>query len=221
MAACLVMSACSSTATSTNAIEGSVPSRFGGPFASAPVSAVPAATGTNAFNPGDCPAVDIRTGAESLVVSSKTSDGTEADVRYELALNRLARQCRLVDGNLVMRIGVEGRIVLGPAGAPGPVDVPLRFTVIQEGIEQKTIATRFKRIGAEVASGQGNVTFSDVDDDLSFPMPSRADLATYRVDVGFDEQGDVDKKPAAKKSAAKHRQSAGNEGSSGKAGRRT
>jgi hypothetical protein len=151
--------------------------------------------------------VDIRTGAESLTVSDKTSDGTEADVRYELALNKLARQCTLVDGNLVMKIGVEGRVVLGPAGTPGRVEVPLSFAAIEEGIAQKTIATNSKRVGAEVPSGQGNVIFSDVDDDLSFPMPARTDLATYRVYVGFDEPGDAaQKKPAAKKPAAKRKQ---------------
>ncbi|HLH94282.1 MAG TPA: hypothetical protein VKW08_04120 [Xanthobacteraceae bacterium] len=204
VAAPLILAACSSTSTST-AQPGST-SRFAGLFATAPVAAPPA-TNVTAFNPDDCPQVDTRTGAASLTVSDKSSEGTAADVRYELSLNQLARQCTLLDGNLVMKIGVQGRIVLGPAGAPGPVDVPLRFAVIQEGIEQKTIATKFKRVSADVPTGQDNVIFSDVDDDLSFPMPSRAELASYRAYVGFDEMGDTPaKKPAAKKPAAKRKQ---------------
>jgi hypothetical protein len=38
-------------------------------------------------------------------------------------------------------------------------------------------------------------------------MPSRAELASYRAYVGFDEMGDTPaKKPAAKKPAAKRKQ---------------
>jgi hypothetical protein len=208
LAAGLGLSSCAATAPSAGGpAEGGGTGGFAGLFASAPVVAGPAATGTAAFNPDDCPAVEIRTGTASLMVSDKAADGAAGDVRYQLALNQLARQCTLLDGNLVMRIGVQGRIILGPAGAPGEVDVPLRFAVIKESLAPKTIATKFKRVGAQVPSGQDNVIFSDVDDALSFPMPSRAELATYRVYVGFDELGDAaEKKPAAKKPAAKRKQ---------------
>jgi hypothetical protein len=50
------------------------------------------------------------------------------------------------------------------------------------------------------------VAFSDVEENLSFPMPSRAELPAYRVYVGFDEIGDApQKKPAAKKPAAQRK----------------
>ena len=201
-----LLSACSSAATSTGTAEPGATSRFAGLFAGAPVTATQAATGAPAFNPDDCPQVDVRTGAASLTVSDKAGDGAATDVRYEFSVSQLARQCTLVGGNLVMKIGVQGRIVLGPAGAPGEVDLPLRYAVIQEGPQPKTVTTKFKRVAAEVPSGQSNVVFSDVEDDLSFPLPSRADLANYMVYVGFDELGDApEKKPAAKKPVAKRK----------------
>ena len=204
LAAGVAVSACSSAGTSTGTAEPGATSRFAGVFASAPVSASQAAPGAPAFNPSDCPQVDVRTGAGSLSVSAKADDGAATDVRYLLSVNQLARQCTQVGADLVMKIGVEGRIVLGPAGAPGQVDVPLRYAVIREGVAPKTITTKFKRFAAEVPTGQSSWTFSDVEDGVSFPMPSHTELSTYVVYVGFDELGDgAEKKPAAKKPAAK------------------
>jgi hypothetical protein len=109
-------------------------------------------------------------------------------------------------GNLVMKVGIQGRIIVGPAGGAGQVDIPLRYAVVREGTEAKTIATKFKRVPANVPTDQSNIVFSDVEENLSFPMPSRGELAAYMVYVGFDEIGDgPEKKPAAKKPAAKRK----------------
>jgi len=95
---------------------------------------------------------------------------------------------------------------VGPVGGPGQVDIPLRFAVVRESAEARTIATKFTRVSAEVPPGQANAVFSDVEESLSFPMPSRAELAAYMVYVGFDEIGDgPEKKPAVKKPAAKRK----------------
>jgi hypothetical protein len=202
LAAGLAVAACSSAATTAPAPDGG--SRFGGLVGSAPVAATAAATpagaATTAFNPDDCPPVELRAGAGSLSVSAKAADGTTGDVRYLLSVSQLARQCTLVGNNVVMKIGVEGRVILGPAGTSGPVELPLRYAVIQDGPTPKTVTTKFKMGAASVADGQANVAFSDVEDGVAFPLPSHADLASYTVYVGFDEQGDgTTKKPAPKK----------------------
>ena len=36
---------------------------------------------------------------------------------------------------MTMKVGIEGRVITGPAGGPGKVDVPLRIAVVQEGVE--------------------------------------------------------------------------------------
>jgi hypothetical protein len=127
-------------------------------------------------------------------------------VRYQLSFTQLARQCTVIGSDLVMKVGVQGRIIVGPLGGPGPVDIPLRYAVVREGAEARTIATKFKRVTAEVPPGQSNVVFSDVEESLSFPMPSRAALAGYIVYAGFDEIGEgAEKKAAVKKPAAKRK----------------
>jgi hypothetical protein len=206
LAAALLLSGCSSasTPTSTDTAATGATSRFSALFSGSASPPAQAAAGGSASSGNDCPSVDIRTGAETYTVNGKPPEASATDVRYQLSFTDLARQCTLVGGNLVMKVGVQGRIIVGPIGGPGPVDIPLRYAVVQEGIAPRTIATKFKRVGAEVPPGQSNVVFSDVEEDLSFPMPSRAELAGYMVYVGFDAVGDApEKKPAAKKPAAK------------------
>ena len=45
-------------------------------------------------------------------------------------------------GNVVIKVGVQGRIILGPAGAPGQLTLPVRIALVKEGLEPKTIWTK-------------------------------------------------------------------------------
>ncbi len=105
-----------------------------------------------------------------------------------------------------IKVGVQGRVLLGPFGTPGSVNIPLRYAVVREGPEPKLIVTRFKRISVTITPDQARIQFVDIEDGLSFPLPSSAELAAYVVYVGFDEVGDKnEKKPtrAAKRAAAR------------------
>jgi len=151
-----------------------------------------------------CPGVDVRAGASTMNIAVKPDQATAGDLRYQLSFGQTARECRVQDGNLIIKVGVQGRVILGPFGTPGSVDVPLRYAVVREGPEPRTIVTKFKRTGATIAPGQTHVQFVDIEDGLSFPLPSAAELEAYVVYVGFDEMGDKnEKKPArsAKKTA--------------------
>ena len=81
-----------------------------------------------------CPGVEIRQGASTMSFSTTTpGDPSALGLRYQVTISRTARDC-LVRGNmLTIRIGMEGRIILGPAGGPGHLEVPVRYAVVQEG----------------------------------------------------------------------------------------
>jgi hypothetical protein len=130
-------------------------------------------------------------------IAVRTDQATAGDLRYQLSFGQTARECRVQDGNLAIKVGVQGRVILGPFGTPGSVDVPLRYALVREGPEPKTIVTKFKRTGATIGPGQTHVQFVDIEEGLSFPLPPGGDLSAYVVYVGFDEMGDPkEKKPA-------------------------
>jgi hypothetical protein len=79
--------------------------------------------------------------------------------------------------------------------------VPLRLAVVQEGVNPKTILSKFAREQVTIANAVDRVTFTHIDPEISFPMPQpAANIDSYVVYVGFDPQGaqQEKKKPAAK-----------------------
>ena len=76
----------------------------------------------------------MRTGAATLMIGSKPGEGEPSaiDLRYQGSFVRTARECHVNAGVMTMKVGVEGRVIIGPAGGPGDVDVPLRFAVVQK-----------------------------------------------------------------------------------------
>jgi hypothetical protein len=137
------------------------------------------------------------------MIGSKPGEGEPSalDLRYQATIIRTARECRVTAGVMTMKVGIEGRVITGPAGGPGTVDVPLRLAVVQSGVNPKTILSKFVREQVTIANAVDRVTFTHIDPEISFPMPQPAALIdAYVVYVGFDPMGaqPEKKKPAAK-----------------------
>jgi hypothetical protein len=171
-----------------------------------------AAAAINA-NDVDCPEVQIRTGASTLMIGSKPGDAAPAalDVRYQGSIIRTARECHVNAGMMTIKVGIEGRIITGPAGGAGTVDVPMRIAVVEEGVSPKTVATKFGKEVVTVNNSVDRVTFTHIEPDITFPLPQPLGLIErYVIYVGFDPLGDkpakkppVKRKPVAKKPLAK------------------
>jgi hypothetical protein len=206
LAGALALAGCSSSSTGSPDSSPSLTSRLSGYFGSSKQTpATPAAPAQPIAATVDCPGVDIRQGAATLMIAAKgTQTPTAADLRYQLSFSQFARECRSADGSFNIKVGVQGRVVLGPQGGPGNVEVPLRYAVVREGPEPKMIVTRFKRIPITVGPNDNNVPFTDVEDGLTFPVPPAAELEAYVIYVGFDEIGEKPARPAPK--TAKQRQ---------------
>ena len=168
----------------------------------------PPAAGAISADDIDCPEVQVRTGAATLMIGSKPGEGEPAalDVRYQGSIIRTARECHINSGMMTMKVGIEGRIITGPAGGPGTVDVPLRIAVVQEGVAPKAVASKFGRETVVVNNAVDRVTFTHIDPDITFPLPLPLGLIdSYVVYVGFDPLGDkpVKKPPVKRKPIAK------------------
>src|SRR5262249_10877134 len=190
-AAALMVSAamlCGCSLASSVGSSDSSPS-FASRFASLFSSATPGVTQPHSPTPSapdvECPAVDIRTGASTMNIAAKTADATAGDLRYQLSFGRTARECAVQGASLIMEVGGQGSVILGPMGGPGQVEVPLRYEVVREGPQPKTVETKFKRIAVTIRPGQTHVQFVDIEEGLTFPMPSKSELDAYVVYVGF------------------------------------
>jgi hypothetical protein len=157
----------------------------------------------------ECPGVTIRRGAATLTSTSDGAEQNALNLRYQVGFGQTARECRVRDNMVTIKVGVQGRVILGPAGSPGPVDVPLRFAVVHEGVEPKPIVTKLERLSVNVAPGDTNVLFTHVEEDLTFPLPKGAEIDSYVIYVGFDPIGarEMDRRRPPQRPARQRRQS--------------
>lgn len=141
-----------------------------------------------------CPPVSIRSGASTLGVGLPGKPASGSDLRYQLTITRTARSCDLNGNQITARIGIEGRVIVGPAGAPPTVDIPLRVAVVQEGVQDKIIFTKFYRTSTAMTGD--NVIYSFVAEDVVYPVPTGDANDSYIFYIGFDPNG-MKSQPAA------------------------
>lgn len=167
-------------------------------FSSKPASYAQAGTSaadSTEFNPTDCPPVDIRQGASTFSVNTAAKNPAESALRYQGTFAQTARSCSRSGPTMTIKLGVQGRIILGPGGGPGQIDVPLRFALVEEGVRPKTVWTKFYKVPVIVGEGQPNVSFTHIEDDLTVPMPDKNTLDAYVLYIGFDPLGAASEKP--------------------------
>lgn len=159
---------------------------FGG-SSSTPASATSATPTTEEF---DCPRIDIRQGASTLLVNANANEPNALGLRYQGTFVRAARECRVQGTNVNIKIGVQGRVILGPAGGPGNVNVPLRFALVNETMsETRPIWSKLHVLPLEVPPQSPNVNFTYIVEDLTVPIPPPAQLENWVIYIGFDPAG--------------------------------
>ena len=135
----------------------------------------------------DCPLVKIRAGASTYGVAPPGRQPVASELNYQATITRTARDCRRVDaGQIAARIGIQGRVIAGPAGAPATVEVPVRVAVVQTGVQERVLTTKVYRTTVSMSEGGGS--FSLVGEDLLYNMPGNLTSDSYVFYVGFDPQ---------------------------------
>jgi hypothetical protein len=198
-ASALAISGCSSISSIGSSDDSpSFSSRVSSFFSGAKPGVTQPASPTASAPDVECPGVDIRTGASTMNITAKPGQATAGDLRYQLSFGQTARECSVQGGTMAIKVGVQGRVILGPMGGPGQVDIPLRYAVVREGPQPKVIATKFKRLPVMVAPDQTHIQFVDIEEGIAFPLPPGTEIDAYVIYVGFDEIGDKNEKKPAK-----------------------
>lgn len=121
-----------------------------------------------------CPTVDVAEGGAALRIMAGSN------VRTQISVGRMARECaRREDGSIALKVGVEARVLLGPAGSPGRFDVPVTVSV---KYDDKVVASRVGRTTAEIDKGEAQTIAQIVVDDLTVPAAMTRD---YEIEVSL------------------------------------
>ncbi len=140
-----------------------------------------------------CPEIHVLDGTSSDRVYAPGPDQSNETVRYQFSIDDVARGCQINGNQAAMKIGVAGRVLLGPAGSPGTYPAPIRVAIINLS-DGTPVVSKLYQVPTTVPDGQTEAPFSLVTE--PFTMPKTANFAeSYTIKVGFDSVGNG-KKPA-------------------------
>ncbi|KRE24000.1 hypothetical protein ASE66_01670 [Bosea sp. Root483D1] len=115
-----------------------------------------------------CPQVVISDGGAAIRAQSGPDSGS---LRSQVSINTVARECTQAtkEGGFNLKVGIEGRILIGPAGSPGNYGATLYTQVMRNN---QVIARRSARVGGAIPSGQTGADFSHVESNIVVPPGS-------------------------------------------------
>jgi hypothetical protein len=153
----------------------------------------------------ECPSVEYRQGAATLAVNNPGAENTALSLRYQASFTQTARECILGGNSLTIKVGVQGRVVIGPAGGAGSINIPLRYALVREGAEPRTLWTKLFMVPVAVPQNQLNLPWLHIEEEMTVPRPSGDEIETYVIYIGFDPEGAgaARPKPAAKPRVAR------------------
>ncbi len=135
-----------------------------------------------------CPDIEVLDGTASSRVYAG-ADQSNANVRYQFSMGEVVRECSHVGDQLVLKVGVEGRALLGPVGSPGGFTAPVRIAVRRER-DESAVASKLYQVPVSIGAGDANAPFSMVTDPIAVPYLSAQANTDYTIVVGFDPRGD-------------------------------
>lgn len=126
-----------------------------------------------------CPRVTLLEGTAYLRTYTDGNEGNADEVIYQAVITDVTRSCRYRNGQLLMEVAAAGRVVNGPQGAAGSLNLPVRVA-IRAGEDLP-----YSQLGRiDVAMNQGATQFIYKDEQIILPEP---EIRNLQVLVGFDE----------------------------------
>ena len=82
----------------------------------------------------ECPPIKVRAGGEALFKYTDNSRPDPRQLNYQAIIDKQSRNCVVSNGKITVKMGVVGRLLLGPAGNISDATLPLRFAVERDGV---------------------------------------------------------------------------------------
>jgi hypothetical protein len=130
-----------------------------------------------------CPRLTIVTRESNVSIFEPGRVGDALGVMHRGELTKTARECSIDGARVTVKYGFSGRVLLGPKGKSGNVQLPLTVNVM-DGAKQR-IASERLRIDVPIAVDKPIGYFSTVRE-ISFVVPEGSRAGEFELFVGFD-----------------------------------
>lgn len=130
-----------------------------------------------------CPRFNVwtRDGYVTIYEQGRVGDGLAVMHRGEIS--KTARECHIEGNRITVKYGFSGRVLLGPKGRTGLVNLPLNVFVADA--KREKVVSDAVQVKVDVAVDKPIGYFSVVRS-VSFTVPEGSRPAEYELFVGFD-----------------------------------
>ncbi len=136
-----------------------------------------------------CPQLALLDGAEVYRVGQNAGP---RGVTYQAYLQEFARECKVEGTQMRIKIGVQGRLVLGDNGKAGTYTLPLRLAARADGSVK---ISRPLNVSVAVQDDKGQNAFTFIDEGLVLPITARDPGDEYTLYLGFDTAAKTGPRP--------------------------
>ncbi len=126
-----------------------------------------------------CPGVILRDGTAFYKSYAKGGQDDPTKLAYQAAIADVTRSCTRANGMMTINVAAAGKIVTGPAGAPGSVTMPIRIVVVRG---DEVLYSKLHQHKVDVGPSATQFVFNDPNVVIPEPEPG-----SVRVFAGFDE----------------------------------
>lgn len=128
----------------------------------------------------ECPPIKVRLGGEALFYYGNGKVGNARDLNYQAVIEKQSRNCIVSNGLITVKMGIVGRLLLGPAGNQTNVNVPIRFAVERD--EVPLFSERYE-IPVTITPPNQSEEFVKVVENVAIPYTGGEQIVIW---VGFD-----------------------------------
>lgn len=130
-----------------------------------------------------CPAVELLDGTAAMRQGAREQ---ARGITFQAAIFDLARECTDNGTTQRIKVGVQGRLVLGDSGKPGSYTVPVRIAV-RKG--DQVVHSRLAPTQVTVPADETQAPFVVIDESIALPVSANDPADEYTIFVGLDPHG--------------------------------
>jgi hypothetical protein len=132
-----------------------------------------------------CPPIEIRqdTGVYSLYAQGRDHD--PQGLRFQANIEDVVRSCESAGDQILVKVGVAGRVLSGPAGGPARLTLPVRIAVVDQ-ITGVATYSQLHNKPVSIEPPEVSASFSLVDNTVLIDRATGSQ--TKVIYVGFDSR---------------------------------
>ena len=131
----------------------------------------------------ECPPIRVKAGTEALFSYANNNIGQASSLIYQAVIDKQSRNCVVSNGLITVKMGVVGRVLLGPKGEEGQFSLPLRFMVERDEVP---LFSQKYDIPVILVPPSQSEEFIKVVENVAIPYLGGENIVIW---VGFDPKG--------------------------------